>query len=114
MEVDELLSKGAIETSSGGASFYSSVFVGLSVLVASGPYLTLSSLIVICIYLLLRFLLSDMPGSLFNMVTMLSALIFMLIYMFLLLSSSIIFFTICLPQYTMSVKGFTFWTGHSP
>ena len=40
-EVDELLSKGAIEPSSGGAGFNSSVFVVLSILVASGPYLTL-------------------------------------------------------------------------
>ena len=87
-EVDELLSKGVIEPSSGGASFYSSV------------YLTLSSLIVICIYHLLRCLLSNMSGSLFSMVIMLSSLISrMLINIFLLLSIIIIFYdlfgTIC-------------------
>ena len=55
-KVDELLSKGAIEPSSGGAGFYSSVLF-LSIVVASGPYLTLGSLIIICINLLLRCLL---------------------------------------------------------
>ena len=33
-EVDELLSKGAVEPSSGGAGFYSSVFVILSIMLA--------------------------------------------------------------------------------
>ena len=57
--------------------------LSLSILVASSPYLTLSSLIIICIYLLLRCLLSDMSGSLFIMVIMLSPLISrMLIYKF--------------------------------
>ena len=73
----------------------------LSILVASGPYLTLSSLIVICIYLLLRCLLSHIYGSLFSMVIMLSPLIYrMLIYIFLLLSIIVIsydlFDTVCL------------------
>ena len=59
----------------------------LSVLVTSGPYLTLSGLIIIFIYLLLRFLLSDMSGSLFIMVIMLSLLIYrMLIHIFQLIS----------------------------
>ena len=63
----------------------------LSVLVVSGPYLTLSSLIIICTSLLLRCLLSDMSGSLFSDVIMLSPLIFrMLIYIFLLLSIIVI------------------------
>ena len=44
-ELDELLSKGAIEPSPGGAGFYSSVFVVPEHTGASGPYLTLSSLI---------------------------------------------------------------------
>ena len=74
-EVDELLSKGAFEPSSGSADFYSSVLLSLSVLVASSLYLTLSGLIIICIYLLLRCLLLDMSGSLFSMVIMLSPLI---------------------------------------
>ena len=86
----------------------------LSILVASGPHLTLSSLIVTSIYLLLTCLPSDMSGSLFSMVIMLSPLISrMLIYIFLLLSI-IIIFIICLAQYTISVEGFTFWAGYSP
>ena len=73
----------------------------LHVLVASGPYLTCSILINICIYLLLRCQLSDMSGSLFSMVIILSSLIYrMLIYIFLLLSIIIIsyslFGTMCL------------------
>ena len=101
-EVDELLAKGAIEPSSGGAGFYSSMFVvPTCILVASGPYLTSSILIVICIYLLLRCQLSDMFGRLFSMVIMLSPLIYrMLIYIFLLLSIIVIsydlFGTMCL------------------
>ena len=90
-EVDELLSKGAIEPSSGGAGFYSSVFVvPKCMLVDSGPYLTLSSLIVICIYLLLRCLLCDICGNLFSMVIMLSPFIPRNAYLpFLLLSMTI-------------------------
>ena len=42
----------------------------LSVLVCLWPFLTLSSLIVICLYLLLRSLLSDICSSLFSMVIM--------------------------------------------
>ena len=65
----------------------------LSILVASALYLTLSGLIVICIYLVLRCLLSDMSGNLFSIVIMLSPLICrMLIYIFLLLSIILIFF----------------------
>ena len=72
----------------------------LSILVASSPYLTLSSLIVICIYLLLRGLMCNMSGSKFSVVNMLSPLISrILIYKFLLLSIIIIFYdlfdTIC-------------------
>ena len=73
----------------------------LSILVASIPYLTSSILIIICIYLLLRCQLSNMFGSLFSMVIMLSTLISrMLIYIFLLLSiivkSYYLFGTMCL------------------
>ena len=73
----------------------------LSILMASGPYLPCSVLIIICIYLLLRCQLSDMCGSLFSVVIMLSPLICrMLIYIFLLLSIIVIsydlFGTICL------------------
>ena len=86
----------------------------LSVLVASGQYLTISSLIVICIYLLLRCLLSDMSSSLFSIVIMLSPLISRIpIYIFLLLCI-IIIFVIGLAQYFISVESFTFWDGHSP
>ena len=65
----------------------------LSILVVSGPYLTLSCLIVICISLLFRCLLSDMSGNLFSVVILLSPLISrMLIYIFLLLSVIVIFY----------------------
>ena len=99
-EVDELLAKGAVEPSSGGAGFLSSMLWFLSILVASGEYLTWSILIVIWIYLLLRCQLSDICNSLFSMVIMLSPLIYrMLNYIFLLLSIIIIsydlFGTIC-------------------
>ena len=108
--VDELLAKAVIQLSSGGAGL-----LFLSILVVSSPYLTLSGLIVICISLLLRCLLSDMFSNLFSMVIMLSSLISrMLVYIFLLLSAIIIFFTIWLVQYTMSLEAFTFWAGHSP
>ena len=64
----------------------------LNILVASGPYLTLGGLIVICIYPFLRCLLSDMCGSLFSMVIMLSPFISRtLIYIFLLLRIIIVF-----------------------
>ena len=86
-EVDELLAKGAIEPSSGGARFYSSVFVDLSILGASDPYSILSILIIICTFLLLRCQLLKLYGSLSSRVIMSFPLIFrMLIYMFPLLS----------------------------
>ena len=73
----------------------------LTILVVFGPYFTLNGLIVICIYLILRCLLSDMCGSLFTMVIILSPFIYrMLIYILLLLSIIIIcynlFGTTCL------------------
>ena len=65
----------------------------LSILVTPCPYLTLGGLIIICIYPILRYLLSDMCSSLLSMVIMLSPLISrMLIYIFLLLSITIIIF----------------------
>ena len=86
-EVDELLAKVAMEPSCDGAGFLSNGFVVPKHIVVSGPYLTLSGLISICTSLLLRFLLLDMYGNVFNMVIMLSPLISrMLIYIFLLLS----------------------------
>ena len=57
-KVDELLAKGAIEPSSAGAGFYSSV------------------LTVKCMYLLSRCQLSDMSGSFFSVVIILSSLIY--------------------------------------
>ena len=48
-DVNELLSEGVIEPSSGGARFYSSVFVVAKHTGGLWPYLTLSSLIIICI-----------------------------------------------------------------
>ena len=73
----------------------------LSILLASGPYLTLSSLIVICINLLFKMPTIKTCGGLFSMVIMLSPLIYwVLIYILLLLSIIIIsyylFGTICL------------------
>ena len=67
----------------------------LSIQVASSPSLTWGILIVICIYLLLRCQLSDMYGSLFSMVIMLSPFIYrMHIYIFLLLSIIIIYYVL--------------------
>ena len=62
-EVDQLLAKGATEPSSAFAGFPSNVFLYLSILVVSGPYIILSSLIIICTSLLLKCLLSDMYGN---------------------------------------------------
>ena len=87
-EADELLAKGAIEPSSGGASFYLSMFV---VPKHTGGLQPIVNLIIICIYLLLRCLLLDRSGSLYSVVIMLFPLIYkMLIYIFLLLSMIII------------------------
>ena len=99
-EVDELLSKGAIEPSSGRVGFYSSVFVGHKHTGGLWPMLNLKQFNCFCIYILLRCLLSDMSSSLFGMVIILSPLIYrMLIYIFLLLSIIIILYnlfgTIC-------------------
>ena len=86
----------------------------LSVLLASGPYLTLRGLIFLCIYLILRCLLSDMCGSLFSMVIMFSTLINrMLIYIFLLLSIIIISYYLSDTTHCISGK-FYFWAVHSP
>ena len=91
-EVDELLAKGAKEPSSGGAGFYPNVFLFLSIPMASSLYITISSLIIICTFPLLRCLLSDMFQNVFNIVIMLSPFISrMFIYIFLLLSIIIIF-----------------------
>ena len=100
-EVDEVTAKGGIEPSSGGAGFYSSMFVVPKHIGGLQPILNLKHLIVICMYLLLRYQLSDISGSLFSMVILLSPLIYrMPIYIFLLLSIIIIsndlFGTMCL------------------
>ena len=85
-------SKGVIEPYSGGAGFYSSVFVVPKCTGGIWPILNLKQF-VICIYLLLRYLLSDMSGSLFSMVIMFSPLISrMHIYICLLLSLIITFY----------------------
>ena len=111
-EVDDLLATG--EPSSGVLVSISVCLLFLSILVVSGSCLSLSSLIIICTSLLLRYLLSDMSSNLLSMVIMLSLLISrMLIDIFLLLSI-IIFFTICLARYAISVESFTFWASHSP
>ena len=79
-EVDGLFSKGAIGLSSGGAGFYSSMFVIPKCTGGLWPYLPLNHLIIICIYLLLRCLLSDMCSSLFSIVIMLSPLIYRMLF----------------------------------
>ena len=87
-EVDELLAKGAIEPSSGGAGFYSSIFV---VPKPTGALWSIHNLNWFNHYLHIPYF--KMPtirhvyDSLFSMVIMLSPLIYrMLIYIFLLLS----------------------------
>ena len=114
-EVDELLAKGVIEPSSGGAVFYSSMFVVPKHTGGLWPILNLKHF-VICMYLLLRYQLSDMSGSLFSMVIMLSPLIYrMLIYIFLLLSIIIVsyelFGTMCLISLKFCLLGWPqpFW-----
>ena len=85
----------------------------LSILGVSGPYLTLSGLTIICLYLLLRCLLSDMCYSLFGMVIRLSPLIYrMVIYIFLLLRIIIVSYNI-FDSHALSVEGLTFWAGNS-
>ena len=90
-EVDELFSKGAIEPSLGIAGFYSSVFVVPKHTGGLWPILNLKW---VNHYMhILKCLLSDMCGPLFSMVIMLSSLIYrMLIYIFLLLSITVIFY----------------------
>ena len=78
-EVNELLAKGSTEACMGGAGFYS----------------TLSNLIALNMYLLLRCLPLDRYCTLFKKVIMLFLLIsVMLIYLFLLLSITIIFYAL--------------------
>ena len=100
-EVDDLLAEGVIEPSSGGAGFYSSVSVVPKHTGGLQAILNLKHLIVICLYLLLRCQLSDMSGSLFSVVIMLSPLIYRMLFYILLLLSIIIssydfFGTMCL------------------
>ena len=92
-EVDELLAKGAIEPSSGGADFYSRMFVVPKHTGAFVPYSVRSILIVICTLLSLRCQLIKMYDSLSSRVILPFPLIYrMLIYMFPLLSIIIIFY----------------------
>ena len=96
-EVDELLAMGVLEPSSGVAGFYSSLFVV--------PKHTSG---------LLKMPTIRHVWQLFSMVIMLSPLISrMLIYIFLLLSIIIFFYTL-LAQYTISVGSFTFWVWPQP
>ena len=100
-EVDELLAKGAIEPSSGGAGFYSSIFVVPKHTGGLWPILKLKHFNCYMHMPSLRCQLSDMSSSLFSLVVMLSPLIYrMLIYIFLLLSIIVIsydlFGTMCL------------------
>ena len=100
-EVDELLSKGTIELSSGGAGFHSSMFVVPKHTGGLWPILNLKQFNCFLHIPSFKMLLSDMYCSLFSMVIMLSPLIYrMLIYIFLLLSIIIVsynlFGTTCL------------------
>ena len=70
-EVDEVLMKGAIDSSTGGAGFTPTSLLFLSTLVASNPCSTWSDLMAICSYLLLRCLLSGKHSNLFSRVIML-------------------------------------------
>ena len=74
-EVNELLSKGVIEPSSGGAGFYSSVFVVPKCTGGQWPILYFKQFNHNCICLILRCLLSGMCGSSFSMVIMFFPLI---------------------------------------
>ena len=101
-EVDELLAKGAIELSSGGAGLYSSVFVVPKHTGGLQPILNLKCFNhVICTFLLLRCQLLKLYGSLSSRVIIPFPLIFrMLIYMFPLLriiaSFYVLFGVMCL------------------
>ena len=77
--------KGGIEPSTGGFGFYFNILLFLSLMVVYDPYLTLSNLFTIYIYLIVRCLLSDRYGNLFNRAVMLFLLISrMHIYIFIL------------------------------
>ena len=100
-EVDELLFKGAIEPSSGGTGFYSSMFVVPKCTGGLGPILNLKHFNHYMHIPSLRCQLLNMYGSLSSMVIMPFPLIYrMLIYMFPLLSiivvSYILFGVMCL------------------
>ena len=114
-EVEELLPKGVIEPSSGGADFYSNVFVVPKYTGGLWPILNLKQF---NHYL-------HIPS--FKMPTILH--VWQLIqhddYAFFIdlqdvyLHIPIVkhhhhFFTICLAQYAISVESFTFWAGYSP
>ena len=90
-EVDELLHKGVIEPSSGGAGFYSSMFVVPKHTGGFQPILNLKHYNYCMHVPSLRCQLSDLSGSLFSIVIMLCLLIYrILIYIFLLLSIIIV------------------------
>ena len=113
-EMDELLAKGAIKPSSGGAGFYSSMFVVPEHTGGLWPILNLKHFNHYMHYLLLRYQLSDMSSSIISMVIMLFSLIYrMHIYIFLLLSIIIISYNLFGTMCLISGK-FAFWAGHSP
>ena len=116
-EVDELLAKGTIEPSSGGAGFYSSMFVVPKCTGGLCPILNLkcfNHFNCLCTFLLLRCQLLKMYGSLSSRVILLFPLIYrMLIYMFPLLSIIIIFYILFGVMCLISGR-FTLWACHSP
>ena len=114
-EMDELLAKGAIEQSTGGAGFSSQHILSfLGICVAYIQYSTLNDLIAICTYLFLRCLLWDRYSNLFNREIMLFLFISrMLIYIFPLLSITITFYSLF--DNTNLINGkFAFWAAYCP
>ena len=118
-EPGELLAKGTIELSSGGAGFYSSMFV---VPKHTGGFWPIPNLKCFNCYMhisSLRCQLPDMCSSLLSMVIMLFPLIYrMLIYIFLLLSiiiiSYVLFGTMCLISGRFLLLGWPQPLGFSP
>ena len=107
-------SKVAMEPSSSAAGFYSSMFVVPKCTGGLWPYLTLSGLIVICIYLILRCLPSDVwqliqHGDYAFSVNLQDAYLHIPV-----VKHHHHFLQFCLAQSALSVEGFTFWAGHSP
>ena len=108
--VYKLPAEGAIEPSSGGAGFYSNVFV---VPKQTGGLWPILNLRWFNYYVHIHTFKMPTIRHIWQLIQHSPFISRMLIYIFLLLSS-IITFTICLTKYTISVESSTFWVGHSP